>query len=162
MDNTFAAIPIFVAVVECGSFSSAAEKLNITKSAVSKRVTQLEDDLGIRLLNRTTRKLSLTEAGERYYYHVSQALSYAQQGSDAVTELQGEPQGKLKITAPMSFGVLHIATIIAEFLARYPKVEIDLGYRKYKPPFCSSSEVSYLKFPHSFTAQAPILTAGPA
>lgn len=118
MDNTFAAIPIFVAVVECGSFSSAAEKLNITKSAVSKRVTQLEDDLGIRLLNRTTRKLSLTEAGERYYYHVSQALSYAQQGSDAVTELQGEPQGKLKITAPMSFGVLHIATIIAEFLAR--------------------------------------------
>ncbi|AMF92488.1 LysR family transcriptional regulator [Vibrio fluvialis] len=126
MNNTFAAIPIFVAVVECGSFSSAAEKLNITKSAVSKRVTQLEDDLGIRLLNRTTRKLSLTEAGERYYYHVSQALSYAQQGSDAVTELQGEPQGKLKITAPMSFGVLHIATIIAEFLDRYPKVEIDL------------------------------------
>jgi DNA-binding transcriptional LysR family regulator len=74
MNNTFAAIPIFVAVVECGSFSSAAEKLNITKSAVSKRVTQLEDDLGIRLLNRTTRKLSLTEAGERYYVSVHRGI----------------------------------------------------------------------------------------
>ncbi|WP_165314032.1 LysR family transcriptional regulator [Vibrio ziniensis] len=126
MDNTFSSIPIFVAVVECGSFSLAAEKLGVTKSAISKRVTQLEDDLGIRLLNRTTRKLSLTEAGKRYYDHASQALALAQQGMDAVTELQGEPQGKLKITAPMSFGVLYIAPIIAEFLAQYPKVTIDL------------------------------------
>ncbi|HGH6014406.1 TPA: LysR family transcriptional regulator [Vibrio mimicus] len=126
MLTTFPSIPVFVAVVECGSFSLAAKKLKITKSAVSKRLSQLEDDLGIRLINRTTRKLSLTEAGERYYYHVSQALSYAQQGMDAVTELQGEPQGKLKITAPMSFGVLHIAPIIADFISIYPKVEIDL------------------------------------
>lgn len=126
MDNTFSTIPIFVAVVECGSFSHAAEKLGVTKSAISKRVTQLEDELGIRLLNRTTRKLSLTEAGKRYYDHVSQALSIAQQGIDAVTELQGEPKGKLKITAPMSFGVLYIAPIIAEFLEHFPKVTIDL------------------------------------
>jgi DNA-binding transcriptional LysR family regulator len=126
MDNTFSTIPIFVAVVECGSFSLAAEKLGVTKSAVSKRVTQLEDELGIRLLNRTTRKLSLTEAGKRYYDHVSQALALAQQGMDAVTELQGEPKGKLKITAPMSFGVLYIAPIIAEFLEQFPKVTIDL------------------------------------
>ncbi|WP_175579698.1 LysR family transcriptional regulator [Vibrio diazotrophicus] len=126
MDNTFATIPIFVAVVECGSFSLAAEKLGVTKSAISKRVTQLEDELGIRLLNRTTRKLSLTEAGKRYYDHVSQALALAQQGMDAVTELQGEPKGKLKITAPMSFGVLYIAPIIAEFLEQFPKVTIDL------------------------------------
>lgn len=126
MDNTFSTIPIFVAVVECGSFSLAAEKLGVTKSAISKRVTQLEDELGIRLLNRTTRKLSLTEAGKRYYDHVSQALALAQQGMDAVTELQGEPKGKLKITAPMSFGVLYIAPIIAEFLEQFPKVTIDL------------------------------------
>jgi len=126
MDNTFSTIPIFVAVVECGSFSLAAEKLGVTKSAISKRVTQLEDELGIRLLNRTTRKLSLTEAGKRYYDHVSQALALAQQGMDAVTELQGEPKGKLKITAPMSFGVLYIAPMIAEFLGQFPKVTIDL------------------------------------
>ncbi|MCV5943008.1 LysR family transcriptional regulator, partial [Escherichia coli] len=79
------------AVVECGSFSLAAKQLNLTKSAISKRINQLEDDLGIRLLNRTTRKLSLTEAGERYFEYASQALNLAQQGVDAVSELQGSP-----------------------------------------------------------------------
>ncbi|NUW70034.1 LysR family transcriptional regulator [Vibrio coralliilyticus] len=124
--QTYSSIPVFVAVVESGSFSTAAEKLHITKSAVSKRINQLEDELGIRLLNRTTRKLSLTEAGQRYYDYVAQSLSLAQQGIDAVTELQGKPTGKLKITAPMSFGVLHVAPLVAEFLALYPDLEIDL------------------------------------
>ncbi|MCG9581043.1 LysR family transcriptional regulator [Vibrio tubiashii] len=125
--QAFSAIPIFVSVVESGSFSTAASKLNITKSAVSKRITQLEDELGIRLINRTTRKLSLTEAGQRYYDYVVQSLSLAQQGIDAVTELQGNPRGTLKVTAPMSFGVLHIAPLISDFLALYPDVEIDLN-----------------------------------
>lgn len=125
--QAFSAIPIFVSVVESGSFSHAASKLNITKSAVSKRITQLEDELGIRLLNRTTRKLSLTEAGQRYYDYVVQSLALAQQGIDAVTELQGNPRGTLKITAPMSFGVLHIAPLISEFLVLYPDVDIDLN-----------------------------------
>jgi DNA-binding transcriptional LysR family regulator len=124
--QAFSSIPVFVSVVENGSFSSAADKLNITKSAVSKRITHLEDELGIRLLNRTTRKLSLTEAGQRYYEYVVQSLSLAQQGIDAVSELQGQPRGKLKITAPMSFGVLHVAPLIAEFLSLHPGVEIDL------------------------------------
>ncbi|WCP68934.1 LysR substrate-binding domain-containing protein [Vibrio tubiashii] len=125
--QAFSAIPIFVSVIESGSFSTAASKLNITKSAVSKRITQLEDELGIRLINRTTRKLSLTEAGQRYYDYVVQSLSLAQQGIDAVTELQGNPRGTLKVTAPMSFGVLHIAPLISDFLALYPDVEIDLN-----------------------------------
>lgn len=124
--HAFSSIPIFISVVENGSFSSAAQSLNITKSAVSKRITQLEDELGIRLLNRTTRKLSLTEAGQRYYQYVIQAYSLAQQGIDAVTELQGQPRGRLKLTAPMSFGVLHIAPLIAEFMTLYPEVDIDL------------------------------------
>lgn len=124
--QAFSSIPVFVAVVECGGFSPAADKLKITKSAVSKRINQLEDELGIRLLNRTTRKLSLTEAGQRYYSYVSQSLSLAQQGVDAVTELQGQPRGKLKLTAPMSFGVQYVAPLVAEFLALYPDVEIDL------------------------------------
>lgn len=126
MDLAFSAIPYFVAVVETGSCSLAADKLNVTKSAISKRISQMEDELGIRLLNRTTRKLSLTEAGERYYELVSQSLSLAQQGVDAVTELQGEPQGKLKVTAPMSFGIRHIAPLLAEFLQHYPKVEVEM------------------------------------
>ncbi|MBF9002909.1 LysR family transcriptional regulator [Vibrio nitrifigilis] len=126
MFNNFPSIPIFVAVVECGSFSRAAEKLNLTKSAVSKRINHLEDELGIRLIQRTTRHISLTEAGERYYEHVSKALNFAQQGVDAVAELQGEPKGKLRITAPMSFGVRHVAPFITEFLAQYPHIELDL------------------------------------
>lgn len=124
--QAFSAIPIFIAVVENGSFSSAASQLNITKSAISKRITQLEEELGIRLLNRTTRKLSLTEAGSRYYEYVVQSFNLAQQGVDAVTELQGSPRGRLKVTTPMTFGVLHVAPLISEFLKQYPDVTIDL------------------------------------
>ena len=120
------AIPVFVAVVENGGFSAAALKLGISKSAVSKRINQLEDHLGVRLLHRTTRKLSLTEAGERYLEHAAEALAAANQAEDAVTELQGEPQGQLRINAPMSFGRLHVAPLIPKFLKRYPRLQIDL------------------------------------
>ncbi len=122
----FGAIPIFVAVVENGGFSAAARKLGISKSAVSKRINQLEDQLGVRLLHRTTRKLSLTEAGARYLEHAAEALAAANQAEDAVTQLQGEPQGQLRINAPMSFGRLHVAPLIPKFLKRYPKLQIDL------------------------------------
>ncbi|MCH1921220.1 LysR family transcriptional regulator [Shewanella sp. A3A] len=128
MPHDFPSIPLFVAVVESGSYSRAAEKLHLTKSAVSKRISQLEDELGTRLLQRTTRQMRLTEAGERYYQYVSQAVALAQQGADAVAELQGEPRGKLKVTAPMSFGVRHIAPFITEFLQCYPDIELDLQF----------------------------------
>ncbi len=122
----FGAIPVFVAVVENGGFSAAARTLGISKSAVSKRINQLEAHLGVRLLHRTTRKLSLTEAGERYFEHAAQALTAASQAEDAVTELQGEPQGNLKISSPMSFGRLHVAPLIPKLLMRYPKLQIEL------------------------------------
>ena len=124
--NAFGAIPVFVAVVENDGFSAASRALGISKSAVSKRINQLENHLGVRLLHRTTRKLSLTEAGERYFEHAAQALTAAGQAEDAVTELQGEPQGKLKISSPMSFGRLHVAPLIPTFMKRYPKIRIDL------------------------------------
>jgi len=122
----FGAIPVFVAVVENGGFSAAARTLGISKSAVSKRINQLEAHLGVRLLHRTTRKLSLTEAGERYFEHAAQALTAAGQAEDAVTELQGEPQGNLKISSPMSFGRLHVAPLIPKLLQRHPKLQSDL------------------------------------
>ena len=122
----FGAIPVFVAVVENSGFSAAARTLGISKSAVSKRINKLEAQLGVRLLHRTTRKLSLTEAGERYFEHAAQALTAAGQAEDAVTELQGEPQGNLKISSPMSFGRLHVAPLIPKLLQRYPKLQIDL------------------------------------
>ena len=124
--SEFAAIPVFVAVVESGGFSAASRTLGVSKSAVSKRINQLENHLGVLLLHRTTRRLSLTEAGERYYEHAAQALSAAGKAEDAVTELQGEPQGKLKISSPMSFGRLHVAPLIPKFMQRYPKLQIDL------------------------------------
>ena len=124
--EAFGTIPVFVAVVENGGFSAAARSLGVSKSAVSKRINQLEAHLGVRLLHRTTRKLSLTEAGERYFEHAAQALTAAGQAEDAVTELQGEPQGKLRISSPMSFGRLHVAPLIPKLLQRYPKLQIDL------------------------------------
>lgn len=124
--KSFGAIPAFVAVVENGGFSAAARSLGVSTSAVSKRMNQLEEDLGVRLLYRTTRKLSLTEAGERYFEHAAEALSAAAQAEDAVAELQGEPRGKLKISSPMGFGRLHVAPLIPKMLKRYPKLDIEL------------------------------------
>jgi len=122
----FNAIPYFIAVVDNKGFSPAAQALGISKSAISKRITQLEAYLGVRLLHRTTRKISLTEAGSRYYEYAAKASLEAQNAEDAVSQLQGEPQGKLKINAPMSFGLIHMAGLIPEFLLRYPKISIDL------------------------------------
>ena len=120
------AIPIFVAVVENGGFTSAADRLGISKSAVSKRISQLEARLGVQLLHRSTRRISLTEAGERYFGHAVEAFAAAKEAEDAVAQLQGAPQGRLRINAPMSFGRLHIAPLIPEFLKRYPGIEIEM------------------------------------
>ncbi len=124
--ESFGSIPVFVAVVESGGFSSAALKLGISKSAVSKRITQLENQLGVRLLHRTTRRLSLTEAGERYFENAAKALACANDAEDAAVQLQGNPQGLLRIHALMSFGRLHLAPLIPEFIERFPDIHIDL------------------------------------
>ncbi|MGB1236712.1 MAG: LysR substrate-binding domain-containing protein [Pseudomonadales bacterium] len=125
MDN-FNALAIFVTVVDRGSFSAAASALSLTTSAVSKRITQLEQQLATRLLHRSTRALSLTDAGERYYEHAQQAVQAAARAQDAVSQLQGEPAGKLRICAPMVFGNAQLSTLVSRFLARYPNIEIDL------------------------------------
>jgi DNA-binding transcriptional LysR family regulator len=122
----FNAIPVFIAVVERGGFSAAAKLLGISKSAVSKRINQLEKNLGVKLLHRTTRKISLTEAGEHFFEHAVIANNAAKDAEEAVTQLQGEPQGRLRINTPMSFGRLHIAPLIPAFLKRYPKISIDM------------------------------------
>ncbi|MBW8183538.1 LysR family transcriptional regulator [Shewanella nanhaiensis] len=124
--DTFSAIPVFVAVIESGSFSQAASRLGISKSAVSKRIRQLEDKLGVQLLHRTTRQLSLTEAGERYFEYALKSYIAAAEGVDSVTQLQGNPKGELKVNSPMSFGRLHIAPLVADFLAKYPDITLNM------------------------------------
>lgn len=124
--ESFGAYPVFVTVIESGGFSPAAKKLGISKSAVSKRISQLEEHLGVKLLHRTTRKLSLTEAGEQFYQHARIASRAAQDAEDAVAQLQGEPQGRLRISIPMSFGRMYVAPVIPDFLRRYPKISLEL------------------------------------
>jgi len=116
----------FVAVVETGSFSAAAQRLRSSKSLVSRQVAALEGELGARLFHRTTRSLALTEEGRGYHAQVVRILEDIAEANAAVSNLQTAPRGRLRINAPMSFGYLHLAPAVPDFLALYPEVEIDL------------------------------------
>src|SRR5207244_1040230 len=125
-------IAAFARVVDSGSFSAAARRLNISKSAISPHVLsphvqRLEGRLGIRLLNRTTRRLSMTEAGAAYYRHCARILAEAEAAEQAASALQQEPRGTLRISAPDSFGWMHVAPAVPDFLKRYPELSIDIA-----------------------------------
>lgn len=117
---------IFAHVVEEKSFSGAARRLNLSKSLVSKHVTQLEKSIGARLLNRTTRALSLTEAGAVLYDHCARILEELEEAKLAVSRLHSAPRGVLRISAPVAFGRLHVASALPEFLAANPELKIDM------------------------------------
>ena len=117
---------VFVAVVEHGSFTAAAEALSLSKAVASKYVSRLEHRLSARLLNRTTRRLTLTEAGELLYARASAALAELDAAEAAVLELTGQPRGRLRITAPSHFGEVHLAPLFAEFRRRHPDVQLDV------------------------------------
>ena len=125
MDN-LSGMAVFAKVVEAKSFTAAAAQLGMSKSAVSKQVSRLEDRLGARLLNRTTRRLSLTETGAAFYERCARVVAEAEEAELAVTRLQSVPRGTLKLNAPMSFGVLHIARAIPDFLARHEELDVDM------------------------------------
>ena len=118
---------IFARVVQAKSFSAAARDLGLSKSLVSKRVTQLEKSVGARLLNRTTRNMSLTEAGAVFYEHCARIVEEADEARLAVSRLTSEPRGVLRISAPVAFGTLHIAPALADFLAVHAELKIDLA-----------------------------------
>ena len=120
-------IAVFVRVVDSGSFTAAAARLHISKSVVSKYVTRLEDRLGARLLNRTTRRLSLTEAGRVFYERSRKGLADIEDAQAEVSRLQSEPRGILRLNAPMSFGILHVAPALPDFLKLYPEVTVDMN-----------------------------------
>jgi len=117
---------VFVRVVEHESFSSAARALKLTPSAVSKLIGRLEDRLGARLLNRTTRRLSMTEEGHAFYQRCVPILSAIDEAEMAVTELHAEPRGLLKVNASTAFGQFHIQPLIPKFLERHPDLRIQL------------------------------------
>lgn len=119
-------VEIFVQVVENGSFTSTAERLNLSKAVVSKYVSRLETELGVRLLYRTTRRLSLTEAGEIFFERCRFGIQELNGARSEVIWMQGAPRGTLKIAVPVSFGVAQLAQIMSKFTAQYPAVDIDM------------------------------------
>jgi len=117
---------IFAAVVEAESFSEAARRMGMAKSAVSKHVSELEQILGVRLLNRTTRRLSLTEAGQRYHESCARILREAVEATRAVRSLQTEPVGTLRLNAPIHFGERFVVPEVVRFLTAYPEIHVEL------------------------------------
>jgi DNA-binding transcriptional LysR family regulator len=125
--DRLAALEAFVKIAETQSFSEAAARLGVSKSALSRQVSWLEAELGARLFHRTTRSLTLTEVGRGYLDRVSQILADLQQADESVSALQTAPRGRLRVNAPMSFGFLHLAPALPDFLARCPELEIDVA-----------------------------------
>ncbi len=125
--DKLSSMQIFVRVVEKGGFSAAAEVSGISPTMAGKHVRQLEEQLGVRLLNRTTRRQSLTEIGQHYFERCKQALLEIEAADASVKEMQLVPRGVLRVTAPVTFGSLMLTDVIAEYLSQYPEVELDLS-----------------------------------
>ena len=124
--NEFAELTAFVAVAEERSFRRAAARLNLMPSTLSHSLRVLEERLGVRLLNRTTRKVSLTEVGRTYYERCRRLLADLEEAEHAASDLQSAPRGDLRVNATPSFGMVQLAPAIADFTARFPEVSIEL------------------------------------
>ena len=129
--DRFSEMEMFVRVVEAGGFTEAARRASVSKSAVSKQISALEQRLGARLLNRTTRRVSPTEIGLAYYDRATRVLAEAAEADAVAATMQGAPRGELRVSAPHSFGLSRLSAMVAEFVKRHEemKVHITLGDR---------------------------------
>ena len=116
----------FVEVVNHGGFAAAGRHLDLSRSVVNKLVGQLEADLSVKLLQRTTRKVSPTDSGRAYYERCVDILAEVAAAEVAVSQLQAEPKGTLRMNAPMSFGTMHLSEALGQFMSRYPEIQIQL------------------------------------
>lgn len=117
---------VYARVVETGGFSAAAETLHLSKAAVSKAVSRLEGHLGVRLLNRTTRRLTPTEAGHAFHAYCRQVVASAEEAEQHLGQLRNVPRGVLKLTTPLTLGVSRVAPLLPAFLAQYPEIQVNL------------------------------------
>lgn len=117
---------VFAKVAELGGFTAAADALGLSKSMVSRQVSALEDQLGVRLLNRTTRRINLTEAGTVVFERAQRIVAEAQEAAEEATCVEGAVRGQLRINAPMSFGISQLGPVMPEFMERYPEINVDL------------------------------------
>jgi DNA-binding transcriptional LysR family regulator len=124
--DRMASMAAFTKVVGAGSFSAAAREMQVSQALVTKQIQELENWLGARLLNRTTRRLSLTEVGTAFYERAARILEAVEEAKGAAGALQTVPRGRLRINAPISFGVIHLAPAVTEFLQRFPDVSVEL------------------------------------
>ena len=124
--DTLTAMKVFCSVVENDSLAGAARALNVSPSVVSKQLSALEDRLGVRLLNRTTRRVSVTEVGSAYYDRCKRILADVDEAEVAVSRAHTAPRGLLKITAPATFAHRHVAPHLTAFIDRYPEVEVQV------------------------------------
>jgi DNA-binding transcriptional LysR family regulator len=125
--DRFTGLEVFAKVVEGASFAAAGRRLGMSPAMVTKHVQTLEERLGVRLLNRTTHRVSATEVGKSYYEYCQRILAELEEADGTARDLQTAPRGLLKVTAPVSFGTRQLAPGIAEYLASYPEVSIDLS-----------------------------------
>jgi len=124
--DKLSSVRAFTKVVEHGGFAAAARELRLSRSAVNKYVIELEQELGVQLLARTTRRVTPTENVQAYYERCRAILADLEEADLAVTRLQSEPRGLLRVNAPMSFGTLHLGRAVADFMERYPQLQIQL------------------------------------
>jgi len=124
--DRLAAMATFAKVVEAGSLSAAARTLNISLAAVSRQLAALEERLGARLMNRTTRRLALTEGGRAYYERCRRILGDVDEAESALSQFHAEPAGRLAVSASVLFGQLFVGPLLPDFLARFPRVAVDL------------------------------------
>ena len=125
--NRISRVGVFIAVVKEGSFAGAARKLGITSSAVSKQIQNLELDLQVKLLNRTTRNVSITEEGAIYFERAKRALDDLQEAQDEIYELKSHPRGPLKVSLPHSLGIKYLSDCVAQFAATFTDVALDVS-----------------------------------
>ena len=125
--DSIASMRIFLRVVEAGSFSAAGRQLGLAPSSVSRKVNELEDDLGVRLFQRTTRKLSLTEAGQIYYEQAERIVNDIDEVRLAVSQLDGTATGILRLSVPVSLSRRHVIPALVDFQRQYPGVEVALN-----------------------------------
>ncbi|MDB4962178.1 MAG: LysR family transcriptional regulator [Myxococcales bacterium] len=119
-------IVVFTKVVETKSFTGAAEQLGLPKSTVSRKLAQLEERLGVRLVQRTTRKLALTDIGEAYYQRAARIVADLAAAEQVVTDMQATPRGRLRVTAPIDISTQYLGDIIAAFVATHPEINVEL------------------------------------
>ena len=126
--NRFENMDTFVRVVETGSINGAADRLGVAKSAVSRRLKELEEHLGVELFHRTTRRMNLTDTGRAFYHQCVRILEDVLEAELATSQAHGTLQGGLKVALPASFGVMHVSPAINEFLHLHPQIEFDLDF----------------------------------